>query len=311
MKFNPDGSLKILQFTDTHHGVGTDPRTIEGMNLMLDHEMPDVVLITGDCVPGDRCKTIEDLKTAIDEIAQPMERRQIPWAITFGNHDLEHLPELGLTKSDVMTEYMKYRFNINNHGPEDVYGVGNDFISIESSASDKPAFGIWLLDSNMYAPEEVGSQKMGSYDWIHFSQIQWYCDSSMKLEKQFGRKIPSLMFFHIPLREFIDVYEAGKTIGEMNEAVCPPLINSGFFSAMIERGDVNGVFVGHEHINTYAGDRYGIKLGYSGNIGYSTYGISSDDDSIRNRLRGARVFNINENYSSNFQTDYITIDSLK
>lgn len=311
LSFSPAGTMKILQFTDTHHYVGADPRTITGMNLLLDHEEPDFVLITGDCVPGDECKKIEDLKTAIDELAHPMEMRHIPWAITLGNHDYEHLPKLGLTKEDVIAEYMKYPYNINKQSPGNVHGAGNDFIRIRSAASDEPAFGIWLLDSNMYASIEKGAQKLGVYDWIRFSQIRWYSDTSENMEKQYGRKIPSLMFFHIPLREFIDMYDAGNTVGELNEAPCPPQINSGLFARLLERGDVKGVFVGHEHVNTFVGDWYGIKLGYSGNTGYSTYGLGSKDDSIENKLRGARVFNIRENDLSDIQTEYITIDSLR
>ncbi|MHB1459184.1 MAG: metallophosphoesterase family protein [Armatimonadota bacterium] len=311
LRFKADGTIKILQFTDTHHAVNADPRTILGMSKMLDQEMPDFVVITGDCVPGDRCKTINDMKIAVKEIAQPMEKRNIPWAITFGNHDLEHLPTLGLTKSEVMTEYMSFHCNINKQGPRNVFGTGNDFIQIQSSTSDASAYGIWLLDSNMYAPERINGQKMGGYDWIRPSQIKWYVDKSINMQKRYDRKIPSLMFFHIPLREFIDIYEAGNTTGEMNEAPCPPPVNSGLFTSLLERGDVKGVFVGHEHINTYTGDWYGIKLGYSGGTGYSTYGLSSDDDTIKNRLRGARVFDISENDLDYFDTSYITFDSLE
>ena len=40
-------------------------------------------------------------------------------------------------------------------------------------------------------------------------------------------------------------------------------------------------------MNTYVGDYYGVLLGYAGNTGFGTYGLSGAD---RNRLRGARVF---------------------
>lgn len=59
------------------------------------------------------------------------------------------------------------------------------------------------------------------------------------------------------------------------------------------QGDVKGVFCGHDHINTYCGNYYGILLGYAGNTGFGTYGLSGPD---RNRLRGARVFNLDENH---------------
>ena len=63
-------------------------------------------------------------------------------------------------------------------------------------------------------------------------------------------------------------------VGERNEDECPGPVNSGLFSAMLERGDVKGVFCGHDHVNTYCGNYYGILLGYAGNAGFGTYGLS-------------------------------------
>jgi len=51
------------------------------------------------------------------------------------------------------------------------------------------------------------------------------------------------------------------------------------------------VFCGHDHVNTYSGDYYGVLLGYAGNTGFGTYGLSGEE---RNRLRGARVYDLDE-----------------
>ena len=58
--------------------------------------------------------------------------------------------------------------------------------------------------------------------------------------------------------------------GERNEEEYPGPINSGMFPAMLERGDVKGVFYGHDHVNTYMGNYYGILLGYAGSTGFGT-----------------------------------------
>ena len=81
-------------------------------------------------------------------------------------------------------------------------------------------------------------------------------------------------------------------VGERNEEECMGPINGGLFSAMLERGDVKGVFCGHDHINTYVGNYYGILLGYAGSTGFGAYGLPGAE---RNRLRGDRVFNLDEN----------------
>jgi hypothetical protein len=122
------------------------------------------------------------------------------------------------------------------------------------------------------------------------------------------------MFFHIPLHEFRTMYENDafkaqhpelglfpqhEVTGERNEDECPGPFNSGLFSALLERGDVKGVFVGHDHVNNYVGNYFGIMLGYSANTGFGTYGLGGADN---DRLRGARVFVLNEENLEDIQT---------
>ena len=40
----------------------------------------------------------------------------------------------------------------------------------------------------------------------------------------------------------------------------------------MKRGDVVGTFVGHDHINDYWGELFGIRLCYGRASGYNTYG---------------------------------------
>jgi hypothetical protein len=137
------------------------------------------------------------------------------------------------------------------------------------------------------------------------SQIAWYINTSEKLEKKNNRKIPSLMFFHIPLQEFRTMYENGarhEVTGERNEDECPGPFNSGLFAAMLERGDVKGVFVGHDHVNNYVGNYFGIMLGYSASAGFGTYGLGGTDN---HRLRGARVFTLNEDNPDTIETHMV------
>ena len=88
-------------------------------------------------------------------------------------------------------------------------------------------------------------------------------------------------------------------VGELNEPVSPGPFNSGLFAAMQERGDVKGVFVGHDHINDFQGDYFGIRLGYAANTGFGTYGLDGDEE---NRMRGARVFVLTERDPANFES---------
>jgi len=101
--------------------------------------------------------------------------------------------------------------------------------------------------------------------WFHFSQINWY----LKKSKEFtlandGTPLPALAFFHIPLPEYTQAWnnKISPPFGVKNEDECSPDINTGMFSAMLERGDVMGTFVGHDHINDYIGVYYNIALAF-------------------------------------------------
>ena len=309
LKFNPDGKFKIVQFNDTQDDERIDRRTIELMEKVLDSEKPDFVVINGDILASGPDTPLET-KQAINNVAQPMEQRGIKWAITYGNHDEDSTPNSGLDEADMLKIYMSYKHNMNEPSVKGLTGTGNMNLLINNSKGNNPAFNLWLLDSGRYAPDTIAGQNFEGYpdwDWLRFDQLNWYYDTSMKLEKRFNRKIPSLMFMHIPLWEHRYMWFASKEkmteanhelavkkhsiVGERNEDECPGPINSGMFSAILHRGDVKGVFCGHDHINTYHGNYYGVLLGYAGNTGFGTYGLSGTE---RNMLRGARVFNLDE-----------------
>ncbi|WP_079526200.1 metallophosphoesterase family protein [Halobacillus hunanensis] len=309
LRFNQDGKFKIVQFNDTQDDERIDRRTIELMEKVLDAEKPDLVILNGDNI-SIGCETPTEMKQAMNNVVQPMEHREIKWAVTFGNHDEDSTPKTGLDEEDMLNVYISYKHNVNTRGPKDTTGTGNMNLLIKNSKGNKAAFNLWLLDSGRYAPKTIAGQDFSGYptwDWIRFNQVSWYYETSKKIEQQWGRKVPSLVFIHIPLWEhrymwFASVdertadhhakaVEKHSITGERNEDECPGPFNSGMFSAMLERGDVKGVFCGHDHINTYAGNYYGIMLGYAGSAGFGAYGLSGSE---KNRLRGARVFHLDE-----------------
>ena len=99
--------------------------------------------------------------------------------------------------------------------------------------------------------------------------------------------MPALAFFHIPIPEYDEVWDFHNCYGVKYENVCCPRINTGFFAAMHEMGDVMGTFVGHDHVNDFWGELHGIRLCYGRGTGYNTYGRDGF-------LRGARVIQLSE-----------------
>lgn len=285
LKFDASGNFKIVQFTDIHAGPEQD-KSIILMNRILDIEKPNMVVLTGDNVDGN-CKTKNDVNKAIDNIAGPMEKRNIPWAVVFGNHDDEHN---AMTKEEMMKKYMNYKHSLSEIGYKTFDRVGNYNMLIESSRSNIPKFNIYMLDSGKYAPAFIGG-----YDWIKLKQILWYKKTAINLKRNYKALIPAIMFFHIPLRNFKKAWKTGLIDGERFEEECCAKINLCLFSKVSRIGDVRGIFTGHDHLNNYCAVLRGIKLGYAGYIGYGTYG--RDDVP-----RGARVFLINENSPANFKT---------
>ena len=93
LKFNKDGKFKIVQFTDVHyiHGNPKSAVSLERINEVLDAEKPDLVVFTGDVIYGQPAE--EGMRTILNLAAN----RQIPFGVTFGNHD----DEQGLTRTQL------------------------------------------------------------------------------------------------------------------------------------------------------------------------------------------------------------------
>ncbi len=308
LKCTPDGTFKVLMMSDLQDGAQMDPRTLALSEKLLQIEKPDFVIIGGDCIAGydGSVQTLEATKKAMANVAQVFEKNRVPWAVVLGNHDTEHSDKFVFTRHDMIRTYMAYPYNVNKLGPKDIHGAGNDCLSVKDSKGKKPVFNLWLLDSGTYAPDSVQqfAKKLTvgpdenpwlQYEWIHTDQVWWYYKTSQQMEKRNGAKIPGLMYFHMPIREFIDVVKNKLAVGDRYEGIGCSSVNSGLMAAIQERGDVKGIFCGHEHINNFAGEWMGVMLGYDASNTYSKASYNLPDTDPNNvRTRGARVFAISE-----------------
>lgn len=80
---------------------------------------------------------------------------------------------------------------------------------------------------------------------------------------------PGLVYLHIPVPEFkrFSTPSYGVT-GVRQEQTSSPPINSGLFTKLVERGEVKGVFSGHDHVNDFCATLNGVNLCYAGGAGY-------------------------------------------
>ncbi|WP_420843621.1 metallophosphoesterase family protein [Jiangella muralis] len=269
-------------------------RTIELMEKVLDSEQPDLVVHNGDNITGG-CANATEMRQAMNNVVQPMEQRQIPWVVTYGNHDEDSTPDTGMDEEDMLAFYRSYGHNLNQPSPRGVTGSGTMNLLIRGARGQRPVFNLFLLDSGRYAPSTIAGQDFAGYptwDWLRMNQVHWYTETSELVEKRAGQKVPALMFIHIPLWEYRFMWFASVDsrtaadheravakhgiIGERNEDECPGPFNCGMFSAILDRGDVRGVFCGHDHVNTYVGDYYGVLLG-AGDVDIETHLVFAGD----------------------------------
>ena len=276
LQYNKDGKFKIVQFTDVHY-IYQDPRStvsIERIHEVLDAEKPDLIVFTGDLIYGKPAD--KSMSYLLEEVA----KHQIPFAVTFGNHD----DEQGMTREELYHLIKKIPYNVIST-TEGLPGVSNYVLPVYDRHSNSVANVLYLFDSHSYSK----IKGVGGYDYIDFSQIQWYCEQSKKFAAMNHQTpIPSLAFFHIPLPEYNQASQAehAPVFGIRKERACSPELNSGLFTAMKQMNDVQGVFVGHDHDNDYAVMWHHIMLAYGRYTGGNTV--------YNNLSNGARVIELTE-----------------
>lgn len=270
LRFRSDKSFKIVQITDMHISLkkGQSEVCYELIDEVVRAEQPDLIVFTGDQV------TEQGPQEAWQRLVKQMEENEVPWTMVFGNHDHEQ----GLTRDEIFEMVAAAPNCLMEKGEQK--GVGNYRLAVESAESGKVAAMLYFLDSHANS-EQPG---VGGYQWIDFSQIAWFISQSKKYP------LPSLIFFHIPLPEYQEALK-GKVFGEKREEICAPGLNSGLFTALLESGNVLGVFAGHDHENDYIGVYHGIALGYGRvSSGKNAYGCLSPGVRVIRLTEGKKEF---------------------
>ncbi|MDL2220743.1 hypothetical protein LJC55_03650 [Eubacteriales bacterium OttesenSCG-928-N14] len=247
---------------------------------------------------------------------QPIALRNIPFAITFGNHD----NQAGISNAEQMPIYESYAQFVG--GGEYAYGPGTYSVPIYDDAGQTVVFVLYLIDSG-------GDAEAGGYEPVSEDIIHWYRSERDRYAAVNGNQVvPALVFQHIPLPEYYAVLkrvkpwtrgavrtfrthknelyvlppEGGQPNDFFTESSSIPDINSGEFDAFSERGDVLGIYVGHDHGNSFVRKYRGIDLGYTQSSGFNEYGPGT--------LRGVRVIELDEENIRQYQTHTITFRQM-
>ncbi len=250
--------IKILQIADPQlkfcNFPSRDRKTMDLLERAIEAEKPDLCVVTGDL-------TLSVFTwDAFRNFARFMEKKKQYWTFVFGNHDAQ----FDCSKYTLCKLLEGYEYCLFDAGPEDIHGTGNFLVNIyrgEKRAEDL-VYSLVCLDSGMYPEANNVSLTDWVYDWIRTDQMDWY-DWAVAGLKEEKPDIQSTMFFHIPIKEFANLYylnelEKGREIPETVKEQLPD----------VEIRDVTGVVRESEKAESeyvYGDEGYTVGVFYQGN----------------------------------------------
>ena len=299
LDFDEGGDFVFCQITDIQDEVPMHEESFRFLEKALAKERPSLVILTGD-----------NTSTFGHRLAFPILARrtvklfqdaQIPFTVTFGNHDSEIHEEQRFTRQQQYDFFKKLGGSlfVDIDVPA-LPGAGSGAIALRQNGEDR--FLLVVMDSGDYPTPEKNC-----YDGCRSEQIRWYEENASHL--------PCLWFQHIivwdvyadgilqpttlpqelqslPLEEQIKRLPAGvvwcpmtqqfmrlspeiQFTGELKEPPCPPPKNvyedaehtyqgRTLYQSWLKCGNMKGAFFGHDHMNTFvATDPKGITLGFT------------------------------------------------
>ena len=315
LQFKADGTFRIMQIADMQDNTSLSTPTKNMLRAGIEQYKPDLLVLTGDNIAGYSCTTKSQAKKAIKQFMDIFAEYNVPVAMVYGNHDDQNSKA---DKAYQMSVYESYSNFVGCQGEDWLSWYGTYNVPIYSSKDrNKVVFNVWMFDSGNYNDEN----DLGGYGCPHKDQIDWYTQTSRELQaKNGGQLVPSISFQHIIVPEIWDALKevpkgTDKAIehdgkyyvlpdgakGELDEAPCPPNYSNGQFAAMQERGDVIGMYFGHDHVNTFSLEYQGVTLATSPGCTFSSYG---------NDNRGFRFIDLNEKDPWNYTDDLVDYKTL-
>ncbi len=298
LSFRADGTFHILQLTDMHlkGAAGRDATAFSLVRDIVARERPDLIALTGDIsCDGNAWRMVR----VMDALAGLLESLGVPYTYTLGNHesDGEHA---GTGRQHALAAALEaYPLCLFERGAPEL-GVGNYAVPVfPHGGGDRPAWMLYHLDCHSGIDYVMGDGATARRDaYIRPEQLRWLEGAHRSLQERHGA-VPSLLFDHVPLPEFDDVWMFDGVYGDRLEKVWHPPVNSGLFSLLYRLGDFRGVFAGHDHVNSFHGTMMGILLAYGRCSGYQT----ACEDYFK---RGGRVIVVGEQ-SGRIEDTYIAL----
>lgn len=270
-----DKPFRILQITDLHIGGGYLSRheDMQALGIMLRairSTKPDMIVLTGDLAcPRAHISLSRNNMHSFRIITDMLENIGIPYAVTYGNHDTEG--KALYTRRELSNFLMEreHCLMVSTEENSSITGFSNYIIKLRNRKG-KLISVLFMMDSNEY----ILNEKKRSYDYIHDDQVKWYENVTKRINAKEGRKVPSHIFFHIPIREFNDAWNASVNAdrnavyyyGTKDEKISSSKYESRLFEKVLEHGSTKGIFCGHDHLNDFSVQYKGVRLTYGQGI---------------------------------------------
>ena len=332
LKFN-SGKFTVLQVSDPQDLQFVRKTMVKMLDAAYDRVNPDLVVFTGDNILGNHLRDArfgsrkvilspdgeyEAMKTAIHHIAEPVDRRGIPFTMIYGNHD-----DMNFISKEKQAEIWRgYDSFVGLDDSGDSGDVATFNLPVMSSDGKKTAFNLWFIDS---ARLDKAEEKC--HTGVKKQAVEWYINKSNRLKEQNGGKpVPSVLFQHIPFSEMtrlnspckkddygaLPLFKKGEpekyirldpavADGFLGEPIDGCEENNGEFDAIKKQGDVAAAVFGHDHRNNFIAELDGIRIFQSSAASFRCYG---------NSFRGVRVIEINENEPESVKTYFLTYSEL-
>lgn len=282
-----------VDYFEKYQVVGSpgNDKTYEFVEDFVAQTAPDLVIINGDLVMNDMW--LMSSSPYFKRYAEIFERLQIPWAFTFGNHDLdgkytdedaEFDQKLYQCSKARLIEYFEQSYSYclinSDSGCED--GDGNYFVNVRTHAGEL-VYTLCLLDCTF-------NSEARSYSYVPTAnQVTWYKNTINAIsDREYGvdrgdRVVKSMIFNHVGIPEFktawtqawnngepTDKYFYGhyfegnysKKYGDMTE-------DEQIFAVARALGSTTAIFMCHHHDNDFSVEYEGIRLTFGQHSGYS------------------------------------------
>ncbi|MCX6744534.1 MAG: metallophosphoesterase [Candidatus Parcubacteria bacterium] len=245
-----DGNLRILAFTDLHFGqIGRkiDEWTVRDMKKMNELHQPDLVIVTGDAwFENPKGKGIEFCRY----FCKVMSDLGRPWAYVRGNHDKadDFAVCEELLASTPGSLYRGFKTN------------GNYRLKVTNGELTT-----WNLIFINDAAPKIGFGP---------SQIAWLKNETDRIRQESSVVPPSLLFCHVPILAYSQMVRNNMAMGIRHEGVNFGRCDPETMEAIVETGQIKGMFCGHDHLNDFEGDWLGVHFEYLRATGYAGYGES-------------------------------------